>query len=292
MLADLREVWKYRELLLLLIQRDLKVRYKNSVLGFGWSFLNPLLQVLTITLVLQFLMGTRTQSYHAYVLCAMLPWMFFNTALMDACASLVSYYNLIRRTYFPREIIQLSTIASNGIHLLLAIGVFLLYMTLNPIFWSLAGQTPSWPIQPTFLLTPIPLIGLVLLTTGLAFFLSVWNLYLEDVRFITDSLLKIAYWTVPVVYFADMILARMPGERGQWLYTAYMLNPLACYVTVFRKLTLPPTQITMGELEIRTAGMMPQDWGFLALALVTSTAVFVLGQRFYSARKWRLAERP
>jgi lipopolysaccharide transport system permease protein len=292
MTADLREVWKYRELLVLLIQRDLKVRYKNSLLGFGWSFVNPLLQVLTITLVLQFLVGMRTNSYHAYVLCGMLPWMFFSTALMDACASLLSCYNLIRRTYFPREIIQLATIAANGIHLLMAILVFLLYMTLNPLFWTLAGHTPSWPIQATFLLTPIPLVGVVLLTTGLAFFLSVWTLYFEDVRFITDSALKIAYWLVPVVYFADLIPFRVPGQQGQLLYTLYMLNPLACFIAVFRKLTLPPTNIRMGEAEMRTAGMLPQDWGFLALAMATSSLVFVLGLRFYAARKWKLAERP
>lgn len=292
MLNDFREIWRYRELLFLLVRRDLKVRYKNSVLGFGWSFLNPLIQVFVITLVVQFLMRARTESFHAYVLCATLPWLFFSTAIMDSCASLLAYYNLIRRIYFPREIIQFAVIIANLIHFLMGFAVFLLYLCLNPVFWRLVEGHASFPIQATVLLIPIPLIGLALLVTGLSMVLSVWSLYYEDVRFITDNALKILYWAVPVLYFADLILLENPWGRGKLIYTLYMLNPLACYVSVFRKLTLPPTRVKLGEDILVTSGMTPQDWGFLAVALLVSVLVAYAGQRYFSSRKWKLAERP
>jgi ABC-type polysaccharide/polyol phosphate export permease len=291
MIRDWGEIWRYRELLYLLVRRDLKVRYKNSVLGFGWSFVNPVLQVLTITLVIQFLMRVRTNSFHAYVLCAMLPWTFFNTAMMDSCASLVTYYNLIRKTYFPREIIQIASVLANLIHFLASLAIFILYMTFNPLFWKLAQGTWLWAIQPTSLVLFLPIAGLALLVFGLSMFLSVWTLYFEDVRFLTDSVLKILYWTVPVVYFAEIILHRNVRGHGDLIYVLYMLNPLACFISVFRKMMLPATNITLGSETIRTAGMTPEDWGFLGIALAVSAAIALLGQRYFAARKWRLAER-
>lgn len=293
MLSDFREIWRYRELLFLLVRRDLKVRYKNSILGFGWSFLNPLVQVLVITLVLQFLWGGGAKSYHAYVLCATLPWLFFSTAIMDSCASLPAYFSLIRRIYFPREIIQLAVIIANLVHFLMALAVFIVYMGANWLFWQVMGDRGSFPLLPTLLLVPIPILGLTLLVTGLSMFLSVWALYYEDVRFIADNGLKVLYWLVPVVYFADLILFRDPWSRGKLVYTLYMLNPLACYVSVFRKLALPPTQIPSGgDRVLITAGMTPEDWGFLGIALILSALLAYAGQRYFSSRKWKLAERP
>jgi lipopolysaccharide transport system permease protein len=293
MLTDFREIWRYRELLFLLVRRDLKVRYKNSILGFAWSFLNPLIQVLTITLVFQFLMGDRIPSMHVYFFCAMLPWTFFSTAAMDACASLLMYYNLIRRTYFPREIVQLSSILANLIHLGLGFAVFIVYITLNSLFWLLWHGRAAWPVQATVLLLPIPVLGLALLVTGVSMFLSVWTLQFEDVRFITDSVLKILYWAVPVVYFTDQILhSSRAGSHQKLIYTLYMLNPLACFISVFRKLTLPPTVIMETPSSYRTTAMTPSDWGFLAVAMVVSALIAWAGFRFFSSRKWKLAERP
>ncbi len=120
MREELRELWRFRELLLMFVQRDLRVRYKNSILGLGWSLVNPLVQVGTIAVVLQFLMRTDIESYYAYVFCAVLPWHFYNTANMDGTQSLVAQYGLLRKTYFPREIIPIATVIANLFHFLLA----------------------------------------------------------------------------------------------------------------------------------------------------------------------------
>lgn len=286
---NLRELWAYRELLLMFVQRDLKVRYKNSVVGFGWSLLNPLVQVLTITVVILFLMppAQRPQNYHAYVFCATLPWLFFYTALMDSTNALLSYYNLLRKTYFPREILPIAVVVANMIHFAMATAALLLYLTANALFWWLVSGSFDLAIQPTVLLLPLPMLGLSLLVTGCAMFLSVWTLYFEDVRFIVDSLLKVLYWLVPVIYFGEVVF----HKGGSAVYTAYMLNPLAGFITAFRKLTLPPTRLLGVEGDFITKPMRGEEWLFLAAAWVTSALVAWVGLRFFVRRKWKLAER-
>lgn len=291
MRESLGEVWRYRELLQILVGRDLRVRYKNSVLGFGWSLINPLVQVAVLAAVLVFLVDpkNRPANYHAYVFCATLPWLFFNTALMDGAASLVNYHQLIRRTYFPRELIPLSSVLANLVHLALSLAAFLLYMLLNAGFWFLAGRGFQWPVLPTALLLPIPIVGLVLLVGGWNFFLSVFTLYFEDVRFLTDSVLKVAYWLVPVVYFSEQILLADPMGMGRTLYVLYMLNPLAAFITAFRKLVLVPTK--MLGTQTPSPPMTEGDWLFLGIGLVTSAGFFLLGFCYFNTKKWRLAER-
>jgi lipopolysaccharide transport system permease protein len=284
-------LWSYRELLVILVQRDLKVRYKNSVLGFGWSLINPLIQVLTITLVLRVMMKGGNPNYSAYVFCATLPWLFFSTAVLDASPSLVLYHTLVRRTYFPREIIPLATIIANLIHFLLAWSVFLAYTLVSSLFWW--AVLPKHPLvfmlQPTALLSVIPLAGLVLLATGIGLVLSVWTLWFEDIRFITDSFMRILYWLVPVLYYPDTFLHLKNPDRGALYYTIYMMNPLSAFITSIRKLVLAPTEMP-GDT-VMTTPMGAPEWSFLAAALVTSVGVAYLGHRYFAARKWRLAER-
>jgi lipopolysaccharide transport system permease protein len=290
MLTQLRELWKYRELLVIFIQRDLKVRYKNSTLGFAWSLINPLVQVLTISIVLQFAMQVRIESYYAYLFCATLPWLFFSTAIMDSTLCLFYYNNLLRRVYFPRELIPIATIISNLFHFLAATLVFLVYMAFVPVFFWATGQQFVWAIQPTALLLPIPMLGLALLMTGVAMFASVWTLYFEDLRFIVDSALRVLYWLVPVVYFPDMLLRSGNPARSDLLYNAYMLNPLSAYISAFRKLALPPAHSP--SMNFSTLPMTGQDWVYLGIAMLFSLSVAVAGHRYFWSRQWGLAERP
>lgn len=291
MLSDLRELWRYRELLQIFVQRDLKVRYKNSALGFGWSLLNPLMQVFTLSFVILFLMKQedRPQNYHMYVFCATLPWLFFNTTLLDSASSLLNYHQLMRRTYFPRELVPLASVAANLVHFGLATGVFILYAFVNSIVNWIVGGSFNLSLLPTVLLLPLPMLGLAMLVTGLSMFLSVWTLYFEDVKYIADSALKILYWLVPVIYWAEMILRRDLGGWNREIYVLYMLNPLAAFITAFRKLALVPTKM-LGTNTV-TPHMTAAEWAFLAIGLLSSAAILALGYRYFCSRKWHLAER-
>lgn len=293
MSSDLRELLRYGELLQIFVERDLKVRYKNSVLGFGWSLINPLMQVFTLSFVIQFLMRPedRQESYHMYVFCATLPWLFFNTTLLDSASSLLNYHQLMRRTYFPRELVPIASVAANLVHFVLATGVFLVYAFINAIVNWLVGGTFNLSLLPSVLLLPLPMLGLAMFVTGIAMFISVWTLYFEDVKFIADSGLKILYWLVPVIYWAEMILR--PGvDLNGWnreAYILYMLNPLSAFITAFRKLALVPAKM-LGTNTV-TSPMSGEEWFFLGVAMMTSAAILGLGYRYFCSRKWNLAER-
>jgi ABC-type polysaccharide/polyol phosphate export permease len=289
LISGLRELWKYRELLVMLTQRDLKIRYKNSALGFAWSLLNPLLQVAIITVVLKIVMRMPVENYHLYVFCASLPWLFFSTAVLDTSFSLVQYEALIRKVYFPRQIIPLVAVCSNFVHFALATGVFLLYALGNAVWnWGFGGRF-DFAVQPLVLLTPIPILGLALLVTAAAMVLSVWTFYFHDVRFLADSALRVLYWVVPVLYWPEMLLSR---ERGQLFYNLYMLNPLSSLIDSFRRLMLVPGRLPgPNDTLVPMKPMGGQEWLFLGIAVLVSAALALLGTRYFESRKSKLAER-
>jgi ABC-type polysaccharide/polyol phosphate export permease len=248
--------------------------------------------VLTITLVLQFLVASKPENYHAYVFCAMLPWLFFSTAVLDGCSTLTTYHNLIKRTYFPREILPLASISANLIHFGLATLALLVYQLALSLFWWIVGGKFDWPMQATMPLVLIPALGLTLLVTGISFFVSVWTLYYEDVKYIADSGMKILYWLVPIVYFTDQIPRLLPLQCGAMVQKLYLLNPLAAYISVFRKLALVPTKVDSPTDGITIINELhASDWAFLGIALLTSLVVLALGYGHYCRWKWRLAER-
>ena len=147
-------------------------------------------------------------------------------------------------------------------------------------------------MQATLPLVLIPALGLTLLVTGLSFFVSVWTLYYEDVKYIADSGMKILYWLVPIVYFSDLI-SRLVGDRwGPLVEKLYLLNPLAAYISAFRKFSLVPTKVDIPNNGTTIVNHLHgSDWGFLGIALLTSLVVLALGYGHYCRWKWRLAER-
>src|SRR4051812_47917366 len=215
MLAELKELWRFRELLIILVKRDLYVRYKNTVFGFAWSLINPLLQVIVITVVLEYVMRIDVPNYSAYIFCAFLPWSFFQLALLDSSTSLLFHERLIRKVYFPREVIPLSLVISNLIHFALATLVFLVFMALLPFVWLRTTGRFESALQPSLLLAPVVMGVEFLLVTGLAFFVSATNLFFEDVRYLLTVGLSILYYAVPVIYFPEFVAqSRALGDLG------------------------------------------------------------------------------
>ncbi|MBI3911089.1 MAG: ABC transporter permease [Armatimonadetes bacterium] len=287
LLSDLRELWRFRELLLILVQRDLKVRYKNSFLGFGWSLINPLLQVIVITFVLKIFLRVGVANYSAYIFCAFLPWSFFQLSLLDASNSLAFQERLLKKVYFPREILPLACVLSNLVHFLLALGVFLVYLAALPLFTWFTGGKFVWTIQPTVFFTPVVIVILFLLSAGLSLVAAALNLFYEDVRFLLTVGLNILYYLVPIIYFPELVARALPHR----LYAIYMLNPLSPLISAFRKWVLPPTNISIGGTHAATSGITATDGAYLLVAAVVSVLVAAAGYAFFNARKWQFAER-
>lgn len=278
MLAELRELFRFRELLWILVLRDLKVRYKNSALGFAWSLINPIIQVAVISVVVRQVMRVEVPNLSAYIFCAFLPWSFFQLALMDTSHSLIVNERLMKKVYFPREIIPLSLVVSNLIHLLLAIGVFLVYL----VVWVGA------PLLPTMGFIPLMILVEFLLIAGLSLVIAGVSVFYEDVKYLMTALLQVLYFAVPVIYFTEQVRRAPLFRNNELLFDLYMLNPLVTIITAFRAWMLQPTYLP--DWKVSTSSSVPP--GYLLFTVVISFLVAVAGYALFNRMKWSFVERP
>jgi lipopolysaccharide transport system permease protein len=287
-LSELKELYRFRELLWILVLRDLKLRYKNSALGFAWSLINPAVQVAVISFVVKNFMKVEVPNLSAYIFCAFLPWSFFQLALLDTSHSLIVNERLMKKVYFPREIIPLSLVLSNLIHLLLAILVFLVYLVL-PV-----RHGHGVPLLPT--LSRIP--GLILielfLITGIALVVSAVSVFYEDVKYLMTVLLQVLYFAVPVMYFVEQVKHSTSNYDSHGLLCKlYMLNPLVTILTAFRVWMLQPIYIPdriTGLGGYRTSDHV--EVGYLLFTAAVSFAVGIIGYALFNRMKWSFVERP
>jgi ABC-type polysaccharide/polyol phosphate export permease len=280
MIAELRELWKFRELLATMVERDLKIRYKNSVLGFFWSLLNPLATVLVLTLVFEYIAGIGGPNYSAYILAAILPYLFFQQSILDAAMSVLGNVQLIKKIYFPREILPLAAVVSNLIHFLLALGVFFVFLL---VVW-IANPGPS-PFQWTAIFLPFLIVVNLALALGIALIVSALNAFYEDVKYIAQVVLYLLFYLCPIVYFSEQVMAR----TSPMVSTLFHLNPMATLCTAYRKLLLAPQPVNVGG---GTVPASPIDLPMLGIATLVSFVVLIFGYSVFNRMKWRFVERP
>ncbi len=216
-LLDFRELWAYRELLWVLVSRDVRVRYKQTVLGAGWAVLRPLLAMAVFTVVFGRLakMPSDGAPYPVFVLAGLLPWTFFSTAAAGAAESLVGSQGMISKVYFPRLLVPLSTL---GVAIVdIAVGLVVL-----------AGLV-AWyglPFGLSLLWLPAALLLLLLATLAIGTLLSALVASFRDFRHLVPFLLQLWLYATPVVYPASLF-----PPRWRWLL---YLNPVAGPVDGFR----------------------------------------------------------
>lgn len=290
MLSELKELWKFRELLLTMVQRDLKIRYKNSALGFLWSMLNPLITVLVLSFVWPFLHGGHDiPSVTAYMLAAYMPFVFFQLCLMDSAQTILLAMPLIKKIYFPREILPLASVISNFVHLLMALVMFFVYLLLvymRSIFAHHGLNGAECPFQASTVFLPILLAINLMLSTGLAFIVSAANTFFEDVKYIVGVLTYLTFFLCPILYFEETV-ANDPRNLAWhgWIYKLMDLNPVFSLSTAYRKVLVAPP-------DLHVMKTMPLDWLHVAQAGLISAVVLIYGYHFFNKQKWRFVERP
>lgn len=191
---NLRQLPRYRGLIQSLVARELKARYRGSVLGFFWSFINPLLLLLIYTFVFSVVLpGTRPaeiEPYALFLFCGILPWTWFSASLSEASGVLISSGNLIKKVLFPAEILPLVTVLANMIHFFLGLpilGVFLAYY--------------GAPLQASELVWfPVIVLVQLVFTAGLALVLSALTVHFRDIRDILSNLLTFWFFATPIIY--------------------------------------------------------------------------------------------
>lgn len=284
MREDLKELWRFRELLLTLVERELRIRYKNSFLGFFWSLLNPLITVLVMTVVFKYFMKLETPSLSAYILAAYLPYIFFQMSVLDSAQSVVAALPIVRKVYFPRIVLPLAMVMANFVHLLLALGVFLVYLL--GVYLLFPGQSP---FQLTTLLLPVVLLINFALAAGIGFIVSALNTFYEDVKYIMTVVMWLLLFLSPVMYFSENVWNHSKTADGGLTYFLYHLNPVAMLCTAYRKILIAPQVVDLrGEQLVP----LPLDWGLLGITAAVSVAMLVVGFRVFTNLQWKFVERP
>ena len=236
-MREIRELWQYREVLLQLVRRNLKVRYKNSVLGFFWSFLNPLLQILVYWFVFGLVFKVKEPNYGPRLFAVFLPWLFFQQTVLESATCVLEDMPLVKKAYFPRTILPLTSVLSNLVHFCLGFIVLLIVFRAIPI-------AITWSY-----LYVIPLaLALAVFAYGLALIFSSLSVFYSDIKFILNTFILLWFFLSPILYPIGQVLntrpehltgmmARLAGALPT-IKALYLLNPLAPLLMGYRSALL------------------------------------------------------
>ena len=221
MFRNLGRLFRYRGLIQSLVARELKARYRGSVLGFFWSFINPLLLLLIYSFVFKYILEQRAEGidhYELFMFCGILPWTWFSSSLAESSNVLISGGNLIKKVLFPAEILPIVTVLANMVHFffgLTILAVFLIWFQ-RPLH---AGELALFPLA--------VLVQLVL-TLGFALILSALTVHFRDIRDILSNLLTFWFFATPIIYPYTM----MKGWQAQVL----KLNPFTHLAITYQEI--------------------------------------------------------
>jgi lipopolysaccharide transport system permease protein len=271
---NLRESIRYRSLLYNLTKTHLKVRYRNSVLGVLWSLLNPLLMMLVFSIIFGKLMPREDiRLYPVFFLIGLLPWQFFSGGLMSSTVSATSNSPMIKKIYFPRELLPTSAMLTNLVNFGLAFIVLVVFL-----YASGLGLTIHALWVPAILLTQM------LLILGLGMFLSALNVFYRDVLMILDVLLLAMFFMTPIIYPLEWLGTEQTimGITFEPAVVMRWLNPMASIIDGYRTVLWGTTT---------SAGPVAMDPIYLARTFVTCLIIFIFGYLFFGRLQHLFAEK-
>lgn len=272
--GNLTEMWEYRDLLRELVGREMKLRYRRSALGFLWSLITPLYQIVIYTFVFKYIMHVEGKNLSVNILVGLIPWTFFSVGVLSSCAAILRFRNVVKKVYFPRQLVVLSSVGANLIHLLLSVLVMFIVFLVIPVHLDLK----LW-----FL---IPLVFFeVLLVSGLALLACTAHTYFGDVEYVLTNIMQVAMFVTPVVYSlkTQTPQGQVVERIGTWpevYQVLYKLNPMAVFTQGWRDLLLP--------LPGQTAQYPEPLW--LGIAVALSVAIFAAGLWVWRRYEWRFPE--
>ena len=215
MFKQIKEIWNYREMIFMLVRRDLRGRYKASFLGFLWTFLNPLLQLGVYTIVFSIIMRSGIEKYYLYLFVALIPWMFMATSVQGGATCILAQKDMVTKIHFPRQTLPIAHVTSCFVNMLLCFIVVLLVCLLD------GGL--NWVLLP--LLIPIMLVE-YLLALGLCLIVSGTTVYFRDLEHIMGIFVMLWQFMTPVMYSVEMVPER--------LRQVFMLNPMTPVIICYR----------------------------------------------------------
>jgi ABC-2 type transport system permease protein len=230
-MTTILELRRHRELFNNLTLRELRGKYKRSALGWGWSMVNPLAQMGIFTLVFGFFLKVEPpvgepsgmQVFAFFLMCGLLPWTFLANGLTGGMGSLLANANLVKKVWFPRQLLVASTVASFGVSFLIEMGVLTVALLI-------AGNMVLPWVLPVLVVVLIQ----AAFVLGLALALSVWSVYFRDLEYLVGIGLQIWFYATPIVYPISIVADALDDRPG--LLRLYELNPMTRFVEVYRDL--------------------------------------------------------
>ena len=216
MIGKLRELYQYREMIVSLVRKDLKGRYKGSVLGFLWTFLNPLLQLLVYTLVFSVVLRSGIEHFSMFLFTALIPWIFFSASLTGGAECVISQKDLVQKIYFPREVLPIAHVTGQFVNMLLSFVVVFAALLLSGIGIR-AGVL--WYLLPV-------LLSEYLMALGAALLVSALTVYFRDLQHVLPTIALAWQFLTPVMYPLDLV----PETLRVW----FLMNPMTPVITAFR----------------------------------------------------------
>jgi ABC-2 type transport system permease protein len=258
---SLTGVWRYRELLVNLVRKELKVRYKNSSLGFFWSMLNPLMYLVVFYVVFQLVLGSGVPFFPVFLLSGLLGWNLFSASLAGATGSITGNASLVNKVWFPREILPLASIGANFVHFLLQ-GLVLcagLLVFRFDVDWGYV-----WLVLPA-------LVTLLLLTAALCVFLAAANVYARDTQHLLELVLLAWVWMTPIIYPWHLQASELAESGRSPMLT--LLNPMTSIVLALQRSLYG---IVTADDGTRILPLESSLWYLRNLAVVAAISVVLL----------------
>lgn len=277
--ARIKEIWKYRELLSGMIKKELKVKYKNSFLGFLWTMLNPALYTLIFWLVFTKFLPNGIPEFVVFFLSGLLVWNLFTNALTGATSSIVGNAPIVKKVYFPREILPLASVGAAVVHYLLQLVVLVtsLIVFRHNLDWKYA-----W-------LMPPALLSIIIFSAACGVFLSAINVYARDTQHLLELILLAWFWATPVVYPFSVV-----SDRIGLVADLFKLNPVTNLIVPFQRAIYAQTEVksTVGKNIIKILPVESPFWYFRNISIVfgISIVLFYFAIRVFDRAQGNFAE--
>ncbi|MDD6402859.1 MAG: ABC transporter permease [Mollicutes bacterium] len=212
-----KEIYNYRELLKTNIKKEIRGKYKGSWLGVLWTFLNPLLMLAVYAFVFPYILRVNVDNYTIFMIVALIPWNFFTTAIQSGTGSVVANGNILKKVYFPREIIPISITTSQSVNFLITCIIMAVFIIFSGVGFSVHA-----------LLFPLLVLIQYILILGLTFILSALTVFVRDIDHFVSVILMLGFYATPIVYQGEML----PKKFQIFL----KLNPMAQLVEAYRSI--------------------------------------------------------
>ncbi len=280
------DLWRNRDLLILLTRTELKVKYKESVLGYAWSMLNPALVLGIYYMIFKVISRTQQPHFAIWLFCGLLVWNLFNNSAQGSTTVVVGKAGIIKKVAFPRELLAMSTVGVAVVLFTIQVGVLIVFL----VGFQL---TPAWGM---LWLLPLAFITLLVFTSAVSIFLSAVNVYLRDTQHLTEVALMAWFWLTPIVYPFGQIAPKLAKHHLTWLYLA---NPIAPIAMTFQRVIYNQTfyvpSVAQGNTHhIATQVLPPYGAGWYAtmigIMFVVSVILFLLSLIVFGRLEGNFAE--